>query len=152
MLLPRIGCIFQRARPRYHRILETSTALIKREMRHSSSCLGIGRHLKLLCACAYVATRGTAMATSLVPRLVLATGTRSTLRESGDETNGFPPGNEAEDRQLANGFLRRESTSALVYATSGWSKSNSSELSGGSGCVDLSVFRVHKGQKKYPQK
>ncbi len=36
--------------------------------------------------------RDTAMATSLVPRL-------ATLRESGDETNGFPPGNKAEDRQ-----------------------------------------------------
>ncbi len=45
-----------------------------------------------------------------VPRL-------ATLRESGDETNGFPPGNEAEDSQSANGFLRRESTSALVYST-----------------------------------
>ncbi len=56
MLLPRIGCTFQRARPRYHRIFITSTALIKRITRHSSSCLGVGRHLKLLYACANVAT------------------------------------------------------------------------------------------------
>ncbi len=56
MLLPRKGCTFQRAGPRYHRIFVTSSALIKRKTRHSSNCLGVGRHFKLLCACANVAT------------------------------------------------------------------------------------------------
>ncbi len=66
----------------------TETATIT--MRHSGSCLGIGRHFKLLCACANLLVSSPYY--PLVPRL-------ATLRESGDETNGFPPGNEAEDRQ-----------------------------------------------------
>ncbi len=77
----------------------------------------------LLCACAYVATGGTstAIATSLVPIL-------ATLRESGDETNGFPPGNEAEGDQLANGqvfsvgsqLLRLFTPQAALRAVKAW--------------------------------
>ncbi len=94
MLLPRIGCTYQRARPRYHRILVTSTALIKRSMRHSSSCLGIGRHFKLLCACANLL-----VSSPDYPCVPISHPRLATLRESGDETIGFPPGNEAEDRK-----------------------------------------------------
>ncbi len=77
MLLPQIGCTFQGARPRHHRILVTTTALIKRKTRHSSSCFGVERHFKLLWACANVAI---------------------TWHCHGYEVSsfpGFPPGNEA---------------------------------------------------------
>ncbi len=83
-----------------------------------------------------------AMATSLVPRL-------ATLRESGDESNGFPPGNEAEDRQSASerfypsgvnfcGCLRHKRLKRVEFIRVirwQWLR-------------ELSVFREDKGQKK----
>ncbi len=139
MLLPRIGCTYQRACPRYHRILVTSTALIKRTMRHSSSCLGIGRHLKLLCACANLLVSSPDY--PCIPR-------HATLRESGNETNGFPPGNEAEDRQSERfspsgvnfcGCLRHKRLKRVEFIrVIRWQRLP--------GVVCL------QGQKKYPQK
>ncbi len=101
--------------------LVTSTALIKQETRNSSSCLGVGRHLKFLCACANMSCDycmqdiaqqrcGTAITTSERTGSLLAVFTAVTTTESSCST------------PLSELLFTVESTStvsAAVYATSG---------------------------------
>ncbi len=77
MLLSQKGCISQRGGPWYHRIFVTLLALIKRQRRHSSTCLGVGCHFKLLCTCANVAPMWHCHGYQVA------------------SFSGFPPGNEA---------------------------------------------------------
>ncbi len=91
VFLAREGCISQREGPRYHRIFLTLSVLIKRKTRHSSTCLEVGRHFKLLCACAYIATTWHCHGCQVT------------------SFSGFPPGNEASRScARAKAFLRRE--------------------------------------------
>ncbi len=143
MLLARKGCISQREGPRYRRIFLTLSVLIKPRTRYSSTCLEVGCHFKLLCACANVATtwhcHGYQVASVSLSR--------------------FPPGNEASrspgapERTLFSVGRRAGSRLLRLFTPQSAEASRiQPKFSVGSGCVDLSVFREDKGQKKYPQK
>ncbi len=139
MILARKGSISQREGPRYHRIFLTSLVLIKRKTRRSSTCLGIGRHFKLLCACANVATTWHSM-------------------YQVDSFSGFPLGNEAStDHQIysicrANAFSVGGRLLRLFTPQAAEASRSHPSFSVGSGCVELSAFREDKCPPKTSQK
>ncbi len=140
MLLPRIGCIFQRPRPQYHRILVTSTALIKRKTRHSSSCLEVGRYLKLLCACANVATTCTAMATKPPRSQAFLLGMRLVDRQN----ERFSPSGRAGSRLLRL-FTPQAAEASRIHpssplAAAAWSCLSSEKIS--------DPPKIHRNKKK----
>ncbi len=83
-----------------HDNTETSSTLIRRKTRNSSTCLGVGRHFKVLCICTNVHVANyVALALPWLSSLLV-------LRFSSQERG--------QSIAIANAFIRRESTSAVV--------------------------------------